>query len=218
MLLRRDPMKKTQLALFASIAMSASVPVLAQQANSTNNESVETIERIVVTADFRSTTLEQLASSATVLDQVRMMQRQPQHLDALLGAIPNVNVASGASRGRFVQIRGIGERSQFSEPLNPSVSFELDNIDLTGLFGLANPFDIAQVEVLRGPQATEFGVGALAGAMTAFQFTGVALIPFIYEPFFVQSIQAVYLAILVASVMLTLLITALYFVAKHMLQ
>ncbi len=165
MLLRRDPMKKTQLALFASIAMSASVPVLAQQANSTNNESVETIERIVVTADFRSTTLEQLASSATVLDQVRMMQRQPQHLDALLGAIPNVNVASGASRGRFVQIRGIGERSQFSEPLNPSVSFELDNIDLTGLFGLANPFDIAQVEVLRGPQATEFGVGALAGAI-----------------------------------------------------
>ncbi|MDM7860056.1 TonB-dependent receptor [Alteromonas sp. ASW11-36] len=158
-------MNKTQFALVAISIASAANPVIAQQSGNANSTTTESIERIVVTADFRSVTLEQLASSATVLDQTRLMQRQPQHLDALIGAIPNINFASGASRGRFVQIRGIGERSQFSEPLNPSVSFELDNIDLTGLFGLANPFDIAQVEVLRGPQATEFGVGALAGAI-----------------------------------------------------
>lgn len=60
--------------------------------------------------------------------------------------------------------------------------------------------------------------GTLAGAVTAFQFTGVALVPFIYAPFFVQSIQAVYLAILVASIMLILIITALYFVARRMLH
>jgi DHA1 family tetracycline resistance protein-like MFS transporter len=60
--------------------------------------------------------------------------------------------------------------------------------------------------------------GTLAGAVTAFQFTGVALVPFIYAPFFVQSIKAVYLAILVASIMLILIITALYFVARRMLQ
>lgn len=125
----------------------------------------ESIERITVVSDFRQANLEQLASSATIIGADTINVRQSQHLDDILSTVPNVNFASGASRGRFVQIRGIGERSQFSEPSNPSVSFEFDDINLTGQFALATPFDVEQVEVLRGPQATEFGVGALAGAI-----------------------------------------------------
>lgn len=151
-----------------NIAVSTALFSLSVSASAQNQEPRESdtqIERIVVTSDFRAVTLDQLKGSASILSEAQVLARQSQHLDGLLGAIPNVNFASGASRGRFVQIRGIGERSQFSEPLNSSVSFELDNIDLTGLFGLANTFDVQQVEVLRGPQATEFGVGALAGAI-----------------------------------------------------
>lgn len=129
------------------------------------------IERITVVSDFRQANLEQLAGSATIIDADTINQRQSQHLDDILTTVPNVNFASGASRGRFVQIRGIGERSQFSEPSNPSVSFEFDDINLTGQFALATPFDVKQIEVLRGPQATEFGVGALAGAI---RFVSVA--------------------------------------------
>ncbi|WP_100655728.1 TonB-dependent receptor [Alteromonas flava] len=155
--------KLTPLAAFL-ITSNAQSFAYAQSDAAAGSKDAE-IERIVVTSDFRQTALEQLAASATVLSSETIAQRQAQHIDALIGAIPNVNFASGASRGRFIQIRGIGERSQFSEPLNPSVNFTLDNIDLTGLFALAQPFDIAQVEVLRGPQATEFGLGALAGAV-----------------------------------------------------
>lgn len=133
--------------------------------DSSNNGSSNEIERITVVSDFRQSTLDQLASSATIIDAKTLDVRQSQHLDDILSAVPNVNFASGASRGRFVQIRGIGERSQFSEPSNPSISFEFDDINLTGQFGLATTFDVQQVEILRGPQATEFGVGALAGAI-----------------------------------------------------
>ncbi|MGB1328199.1 MAG: TonB-dependent receptor, partial [Porticoccaceae bacterium] len=83
----------------------------------------------------------------------------------LLSLAPNVNFASGASRGRYFQIRGIGERSQFVAPLNPSVGTYVDGIDFTGFGGAATLLDIDQVEILRGSQGTRFGANALAGVI-----------------------------------------------------
>ena len=46
---------------------------------------------------------------------------------------PNVNYSTGSSRGKFYQIRGIGERSEFTEPVNYSVGVIIDGIDFTGI-------------------------------------------------------------------------------------
>ena len=60
------------------------------------------------------------------------------------------------------QIRGIGERSQFKDPLDSSVGLIVDGINLSGL-GLAGTLaDIDQLELLRGPQGTTFGSSAMA--------------------------------------------------------
>ncbi|MDG2501824.1 MAG: TonB-dependent receptor [Porticoccaceae bacterium] len=121
------------------------------------------IEEVIVTSDFRDTSLLQTAASISVFDNQAIAQRQARHLEQLINLAPNVNFSSGASRGRFIQIRGIGERSQFIEPLNPSVGILVDGIDFTGIAGAATTMDIAQVEILRGPQGTVYGANALAG-------------------------------------------------------
>lgn len=123
----------------------------------------KTLEEVVVTADFRAASAALYPASVTVVDGSAIAARAARHLDEILNIAPNVNFSSGASRGRFVQIRGIGERSQFVDPINPSVGLTIDGIDFSGLGNASTLFDMAQVEVLRGPQGTRFGAQGLAG-------------------------------------------------------
>ena len=122
-----------------------------------------TITDILVTAEFRDTPLQQQGASTSVLTGNELQLRAAQHLEDVLNVAPNVNYASGASRARFFQIRGVGERSQFIEPLNPSIGFIIDGIDFSGLGTAGTLFDVEQIEILRGPQGTLHGANALAG-------------------------------------------------------
>ncbi len=121
------------------------------------------ISEILVTAEFRDTPLQLQSTSTSVLTGENIRQRAAQDLKDALQSVPNVNFASGTSRPRFFQIRGIGERGQFVEPLNASVGLLVDGIDYSGMGIPSTLFDIDQVEVLRGPQGTLHGANALAG-------------------------------------------------------
>lgn len=122
------------------------------------------LEEILVTAQFRETSLMQTTGSISVVDPVTLFDRGAQHLQDILNVLPNVNFASGGSRARFVQIRGIGDLEQFVDPKYfPSVGITMDDVDMGGLASAALLLDTRQVEVLRGPQGTRFGTNALAG-------------------------------------------------------
>lgn len=148
---------------FYTKTLQAALCVLASFSFTSVATADHVIDEIVVSADFRDTKLLESAASITVLDSQTIAKRQARHLEQLLNLAPNVNFSSGASRGRFIQIRGIGERSQFVEPINPSVGILVDGIDFTGIAGAATTMDIQQVEILRGPQGTLHGANALAG-------------------------------------------------------
>lgn len=121
------------------------------------------IDEIIVTADFRDSTAQATPSSLTIVSDSQLQNRAAEHLQDVLNLAPNINTAAGASRGRFFQIRGIGERSQFKEPLDSSVGLVVDGIDFSNLGLAGGLYDIEQVEVLRGPQGTTFGSNAMAG-------------------------------------------------------
>jgi outer membrane receptor protein involved in Fe transport len=126
-------------------------------------DSTVPIEIITVSSDFRQQNLMETPTSLSVLSDIEIKQRNAQHLEELIAVSPNVNFASGSQRARYYQIRGIGERSQFQEPINPSVGMVIDDVDFTGIGSIASLFDTSQVEIFRGPQGTRFGANALAG-------------------------------------------------------
>ena len=89
------------------------------------------------------------------------------HFQGLIEQIPNLNYASGTSRPRYYQIRGIGERSHYAGegPPNYSVGFLMDGIDYSGIGMNGHLFDVNQIEVFKGPQSTVFGPNAMAGSI-----------------------------------------------------
>ena len=138
------------------LAIGLALPLCAASAD------VETIEEVVVTAELRAVAVSEVAGSVSLLipdDRSDVVN----HLEEVLARAVNVNFASGASRARFVQMRGIGERGQFAEPLNSSVGLLIDGVDFSGIGTAATLFDVSQIEILRGPQGTLYGANALAG-------------------------------------------------------
>ena len=144
--------------------LSLSIAVLLS-ANAFAKTSEHDLPAMVVSADFRPAIALETPVSLTTINSDVIESRGAQHVEDILNLAPNVNISAGASRGQFFQIRGIGERSQFSSPLNPSVGLIIDGIDFSRTGGAATLFDIEQVEVLRGPQGTRFGTNALAGVI-----------------------------------------------------
>jgi outer membrane receptor protein involved in Fe transport len=125
-----------------------------------------TLDEIVVQATLRSIPIADLPESVTVLDRETVQAAGVQHFQDVLGLIPNLNWASGTSRPRFFQLRGIGEVEQYQGAPNPSVGFLIDDIDFSGVGMPATLFDTQQIEVLRGPQGTAYGANALAGLIS----------------------------------------------------
>lgn len=123
--------------------------------------SAPALEEVIITAALMASDTYRVSTST--LGDAEKTLREAIHFEDLLTAIPNISASAGASRQRFFQIRGIGERSQFIEPINPSVVILQDGIDISGLGAALTTFDVAQIDVLRGPQGSLMGAGALAG-------------------------------------------------------
>ncbi len=104
-----------------------------------------------------------MPASVTVLDGQTLRDAGRNNFEDVLGLIPNLNWAGDTSFPRYFQLRGIGELEQYQGAPNPSVGFLIDDIDFSGLGTVGTLYDIDQVDVLRGPQATRYGANALGG-------------------------------------------------------
>src|SRR5258707_4186039 len=140
------------------------------------------LEEIVISASLRPTPLAEVPQSVTVLDRATLRAAGVQHFEDVLGLVPGLSWASGTSRPRYFQLRGVGEIEQYQGAPNPSVGLLIDDIDFSGVGMPGTLFDLDRVEVLRGPGSTVYGANALAGLIslrsrdpgTAFDASGEA--------------------------------------------
>jgi iron complex outermembrane recepter protein len=120
----------------------------------------------IVTGSLWESELQQTTASVSVISEDALQSSGTQHFQDIVNSIPNLTWTGGSSRPRYIQIRGIGENSQFEgETPDSSVRFLVDDLDFTGIGTIGNLFDVQQVEVLRGPQAGAFGANAAGGVI-----------------------------------------------------
>jgi iron complex outermembrane receptor protein len=131
--------------------------------SATDSNSDVQLDPIVVTATLRSEPAIAVPASVTVLDAQTLRDAGRINFQDVLALVPNLNWAGDTSLPRYFQLRGIGELEQYQGAPNPSVGFLIDDIDFSGLGTAGTLYDLDQVDVLRGPQATRYGANALAG-------------------------------------------------------
>jgi|GEM_PF-3471887 len=150
-----------------AVALSGAFLALPAVAQTTTNMMASAdSEEIIVTAKGRAEKIEQVALSVAAVDGAFLRKQQVRDLRDLAGFVPSLVFES--SRGRAspstLAIRGLAPNT-INKQLQ-SVSVFLDGVVLGGSASLIDFPDLAGVEVLRGPQATEFGRQTYAGAIS----------------------------------------------------
>ena len=152
----------------AFLATLVSVPVSAstEPAPEEREKSRKTVEEVVVTARRRAELVEETPISITALAESTLREAGVTRLEQIQQLVPNLQMPTGRSglEGRM-RIRGVGT-STSEVAFDPGVGIYVDGVYLPRSLGqLVDVLDIAQIEVLRGPQGTLFGKNTVGGAL-----------------------------------------------------
>ena len=125
------------------------------------------LEEIVVTARKREESFLDVPVIATVLTQDTLERTKTDDLYALAAKVPSLLLGNAVnSTGTQVSLRGIGTTA-LNATMDQSVSLNIDGLTLTqGVAYGIGMFDVAQVEVLKGPQSLFFGKNNTAGVIS----------------------------------------------------
>jgi iron complex outermembrane receptor protein len=123
------------------------------------------IEELVVTAERREVSLQKTAISATVLTGHDLDKKSIATIDALQFTTPSLTIQD-TGENVLVNIRGVG-KSEGGVQDPSGVLIYRDGVSTSpgGFLGDEPYYDIAAVEVLRGPQGTVAGENSTGGAL-----------------------------------------------------
>jgi outer membrane receptor protein involved in Fe transport len=130
---------------------------------------VSFLEEIVVTATKREERLIDVPMSMSALDEDSLTRISADNFEGFVGQVPGLAQNSNGANASKFSIRGVTTSMNQGNTQAPVAVYQDDLPVLDSFASLATPdlrlFDVNRVEVLRGPQGTLFGSGALGGAI-----------------------------------------------------
>jgi iron complex outermembrane receptor protein len=124
------------------------------------------IEQIVVTAEKRNESLQDLSQAVTALTAKDLDNKYISSFVDLSAIAPGITVAKNEGFKTIISIRGVGNEANQNATANPSVSYHMDGIYIASPYALQTDFiDVERIEILRGPQGTLFGQNSTGGAI-----------------------------------------------------
>jgi len=158
-------MKRKQLSMAIHGALAVSLllgagSAFAQEAKpSSGEQEAKTLDAVTVTARRRAESIQDVPVAVSAFGGEELKDMQATGIDGLQGAVPNANIVQGRGSANSVNafIRGIGQPDAL-QTFDPGVGLYVDDVYYSRINGaLFSLFDVAQVEVLRGPQGTLYG-------------------------------------------------------------
>jgi outer membrane receptor protein involved in Fe transport len=126
-------------------------------------------EEVEVTAQKRKEAIADIPASVTVVGGPQLEQRRADDFQDLVPLVPGLSVTTARPGVTRITLRGINTGGVAS-----TVGVYFDDVPFGSSSGLANgaivsgdfdTFDMARVEVLRGPQGTLYGASSVGGVM-----------------------------------------------------
>lgn len=162
------PAKISPLAIAVAMAGTAlvSTGIQAQESNP-RGASAALLEEVIVTARKREEGAQDVPLSVTAYNSDQLNALKVRSLSNLAVGMPNVSLEDvGTTRGTAnFSIRGLGINSSIPT-IDPTVGVFQNGVYIGTNSGIIfDMFDVASIEVLRGPQGTLFGRNVTGGAV-----------------------------------------------------
>ena len=146
----------------AAASAPASAPAQTQQQS-------QAITEVIVTAQKREQALIDVPASVTAISASRLTEGGLDRLEDYVAEVPGMSIIALSRGYTSVVLRGI---STGISQATPSTAFYIDEAPVGSITSYAvgstltpdlDPADLRRIEVLKGPQGTQYGAGAVGG-------------------------------------------------------
>lgn len=160
--------KKFRITVVAAAVAAATTVSQAQESTKAGSSDNTALEKVTVTATKREAVLTDVSLGISSVSAKALEARGVTSLEELGASAPGMNIIKTSPGENLLVSRGISTSQSLSIQSGPAVGVYIDEMPLVGLnsgvpdFGL---WDVSRVEMLRGPQGTLYGEGAMAGTI-----------------------------------------------------